>query len=62
MYVFFLIVGVKMRGVTEVTLQSDSLTDPSVATFSGITIDTGIVHEQLLVYRPFLTHLFQRKS
>ncbi|XP_060561908.1 uncharacterized protein LOC132721604 isoform X2 [Ruditapes philippinarum] len=32
--------GVQIRGVTEVMLQSDSLTDPSVAKFSGIIIDT----------------------
>lgn len=32
--------GVKVRGVTEVTLQSNSLTKPSVATFSGVIIDT----------------------
>lgn len=33
--------GVKILGETVVTLQSDSLKDPSIATFSGLSIETG---------------------
>lgn len=36
--------GVKVNGDTEVMLQSDSLTEPSVATFSGISIHSAGSH------------------